>query len=76
MGKKKKKKKKKVSIKREKYAKFRKDKPAIMDIAMPELTPEEQKQKQNDELSINKFLRFNRSPPPRVMVKRKEKSKR
>ena len=77
MSKKKNKKKvKKVSAKKEKYAKFRKEKPAILDITMPELTPEQQKQKQEDESNIDRYLRFNKNSPPKEINQRKEKSKR
>ena len=77
MGKKKNKnKKKKVSAKKEKYAKFRKEKPAAPDVSMPDLTPEEQKQKQRDETKIDRYLRFSRNPPTKEIVKRRMKSKR
>ena len=72
----KKEKKKKVSAKKERYAKFRKEKPATIDIAMPDLTDEQTKQKRDDEEKINKYLRFNRNPPPKPIVARKAKSKR
>lgn len=74
--KKSKKKQKKVSAKKEKYAKFRKEKPATLDISMPELSSEEQKQKQNDESKIERFLRFSRNKPPKEIVPRKAKAKR
>ena len=54
--------KKHINPKKEKYAKFRKEKPASMDVRMPELTEDQQKQKQEDEKKINMFLRFNRPP--------------
>ena len=61
MGRKKNKnKKKKVNPKKERYAKFRKDKSAIMTFTTPDLTPEQQKQKQEDERIIGTFLRYNR----------------
>ena len=61
MGRKKNKnKKKKVNPKRERYAKFRKDKPEIMAFTTPDLTPEQQKQKQEDERTIGMFLRYNK----------------
>ena len=51
MGKKSKKKKaKKVSAKRERYSKFRKERTASLDITMPELTPEQAKEKQDAEI--------------------------
>ena len=77
MGKKKKKKKdKKISAKKEKYAKFRKDKPTAIDLTPPDLTPEQMKQKQEDEIKIGKFLRYNKNPPTKEIKERKMKSKR
>ena len=77
MGRKKnKKKQKKISVKKERYAKFRKEKPATLDITMPDITSEQQKQKQDDEMKLGRFLRFNKKAPPHEIVKRKEKSKR
>lgn len=70
------KKEKKVNAKKEKYAKFKKDKPSTLDISTPELPPELQKQKQEDEKKIDKFLRFNKNPPTKEVVTRKIKSKR
>jgi len=54
--------KKKVNPKKERYAKFRKEKSTTMDVRMPELTPEQHKQKQEDDMAISRFLRFNRPP--------------
>jgi len=76
MGKKNKNKKKKVNPKRERYAKFRKEKSVNMTFTTPELTPEQRKQKQEDEGSIDRFLRYNRNPPAKEIVARKMKSKR
>lgn len=70
---KKKKDKKKVSAKKEKYAKFHKDKPTNLDVSMPDLSEDERKQKQQDELKIAKFLRFNRNPPPKDIRPNKKK---
>lgn len=67
---------KKVNPKKEKYAKFRKEKPAALDLRMPELTAEQQKEKQDAELKLGKFLRFNRNPPAKEISERKMKSKR
>lgn len=75
MGKKNKNAKKKVNPKKEKYLKFRKDKPGTLDVSMPELTVDEQKQKQHDEEVINKYLRFNRAPPT-LSLKEKRAKKR
>jgi hypothetical protein len=49
-----------VNPKKEKYAKFRKEKPSTMDVRMPELTEEQNKQRHLDEQAISRFLRFNR----------------
>lgn len=77
MGKKKNKnKKKKVSAKKEKYAKFRRDKPSTLDITMPDLTDEQKRQRQIDEQKISRYLRFNRNPRSKEINPRREKSKR
>ena len=78
MGKKKKNKnkKKKVNAKRERYAKFRKDKPSIISFTTPDITPEQQKQRQEDENTISYFLRGMTRYPRREIVERKVKSKR
>jgi hypothetical protein len=44
-----------------------------MDLTMPDLSTEEAKQKQDDEMSINKFLRFNKNKP---VLSLKDKRKR
>ena len=59
----KKKKPKKISAKKEKYAKFRKDKPSTLNFTTPDLTPEQQKQKQLDEGRINSYLRYSKNRP-------------
>ena len=76
MSKKNKNKKKKVSPKRERYAKFRKEKPEVMTFTAPDLTPEQQKQRQEDEQSINWFLKGNKNLPTKEVNERKMKSKR
>jgi hypothetical protein len=76
MGKKNKNKPKKVSVKKERYAKFRKDKPGALNISMPDLTEEQMRQKREDELKIDRFTRFNKNPPIKEIVERKAKSKR
>ena len=59
MGRKKSKKKnKKTSAKKEKYAKFRKEKPVVMTFATPDLTPEQLKQRKEDDEKIGLFLRY------------------
>ena len=72
----KKKDKKKPNLKNERYAKFKKEKPAAMDLSFPELTPEERAQKQEDEQKIARFLRFNKNLPAKEVKERRMKSKR
>jgi hypothetical protein len=66
MGKKKSKnknKKKKVNPKRERYAKFRKDQPSITSFTTPDVTADQQKQRQDDEKRIETFWRYNKRRP-------------
>ena len=72
----KKKKNKKSNTKKEKYAKFRKDKPSIMTLSSVDLTPDQEKQRKIDESHIDSFLRYNRNPPAKEILERKMKSKR
>ena len=67
---------KKLSAKKEKYSKFRKEKPSSMNLMMPDLDEEQQRLKRNDEQRINFFLRGMRRVPERFVVDRKAKSKR
>lgn len=76
MSKKNKNKKKKVNPKTERYLKFRKDKPATMTFTAPDLTPEQQKQRLEDEKLIGWFLKGNRNPPTKEVSERRMKSKR
>jgi hypothetical protein len=78
MGKKKKNKnkKKRSNPKRERYAKFRKEKPSALNFSAPDITPEQQKQKQEDEKKIEMFLRYNRNPPTKEVNERRMRSKR
>ena len=76
MSKKNKNKPKKVSVKKERYSKFRKDKPGVLNIAMPDLSDEQVKQKRDDETKIDRFLRFAKNPPSKEVVERRVKSKR
>ncbi|MBU1005503.1 MAG: hypothetical protein KJ561_06740 [Nanoarchaeota archaeon] len=69
-------KKKKINAKREKYAKFKKDKPTSMNFTVPDLTPEQRKQKQEDERNIDYFLRSSRNAPTQEISERKMRSKR
>ena len=76
MGRKSKKKKaKKISAKKERYAKFRKEKNASLDISMPELSSEQNKQKQEAEIMIGRFLRFNKNPPLKELKEKRLKRK-
>ena len=76
MSKKSKKKEKKVSAKSLRYAKFQKDKPGTVDLSMPDLSEEQNKQKQADQDRIDMFLRHNRNPPTKELSERKMRSKR
>lgn len=76
MSKKSKKKEKKVSAKALRYAKFQKEKPGTIDLTMPELTEEQNKQKQLDQERIDMFLRRNRNPPTKEISERRMRSKR
>jgi hypothetical protein len=75
MAKKKDKVKKKLSAKKEKYAKFHKEKAPNMNLTSPELTPEQQKQKQQDELKINSFLRYSKNRPTLSIREKRAKGK-
>ena len=76
MSKKSKKKQKKVSAKALRYAKFQKEKPGTVDITMPDLSEEQNKQKQEDQDRIDRFLRYNRNPPTKELSERRMRSKR
>lgn len=77
MGKKKNKKKtKKTNVKKERYSKFRKEKPSVMAFTTPELPEEIVQQRRQDEQSIDSFWRHYRRPPERFVNERKAKSKR
>ncbi len=68
--------KKKVNLKKERYAKFRKDKPSTVSSVTLELTPEQRKQAIEDDTNITSFLRSNKNPPTKEISKRKMASKR
>lgn len=74
MGKKDKEK-KKLSAKKEKYAKFRKEKGNIT-FKTFELSEEEKQEARDTESRLEKFLRFNKHQPARNIVARKDLSKR
>lgn len=67
---------KKISAKKERYMKFRKEKPSTMTVAMPDFTEEEMQQRKTDQQRIDNFWRYYRRPPPRFVNERKAKSKR
>ena len=67
---------KKISAKKERYAKFRKEKPTMLTMAPPELTDEQIKERRLDEQRIGEFWRSYRRPPQRFVNERKAKSKR
>ncbi|MBI2650054.1 hypothetical protein HYX04_01940 [Candidatus Woesearchaeota archaeon] len=75
MGKKKNKP-KKISAKKERYAKFRKEKPSSLTVTMPDLTEEQVQQRRRDQQEIDNFWRHYRRPPQRFVSERKAKSKR
>lgn len=60
MGKKNKNKKKKVNPKRERYAKLKKEKPSVMTFTPPDITPEQQNQRKEDDKNIGLFWRYNK----------------
>ncbi|MBI1935828.1 hypothetical protein HYS31_05295 [Candidatus Woesearchaeota archaeon] len=77
MGKKKKNKAKRVNPKRERYSKFRKEKPSALAFAPPENLPEESvQQRRLDEQKVESFWRHYRRPAERFVRDRDAKSKR
>jgi hypothetical protein len=68
--------KKKINVKRERYAKFTKEKPSTYDLTMPDLSDEQRREKREADMALGRFMKFNRNPPPHEVVPRKEKSKR
>ena len=67
---------KKISAKKERYAKFRKEKPTNLTIAPPDLSEDQVKDRRSDEQHISDFWRHYRRPPERFVNERKAKSKR
>ena len=67
---------KKISAKKERYAKFRKEKPSAMIFATPDLPDEIVQQRRNDEQRINDFRRHYRRPPEKFVRERDAKAKR
>ena len=76
MSKKSKNKKKKISAKTVRYAKFHKEKPGVLDISMPILSDEQNKQKMMDQDRLASFLRNNRNLPTKEVSERRMRSKR
>lgn len=72
----KKKKAKRVNPKRERYAKFRKDKPSSMTYSVPDLPEEQIAQRREDEKKVEGFWRYYRRTPERFVNERKARSKR
>ena len=67
---------KKVSVKKERYSKFRKEKPSSLTVAMPDLSEDQVQERKTDQQRIDSFWRYYRRPPPRFVNERKAKSKR
>ena len=77
MGKKKNKNKvKKTNPKKERYAKFRKEKTTTMTFTTPDLSDDQAVLRRQDEQKIDGFWKTYRRPPPRFISERKAKSKR
>ncbi|MBS3112856.1 hypothetical protein J4418_02140 [Candidatus Woesearchaeota archaeon] len=66
---------KKVSVKRERYKKFRKDKGGST-FTTPDPTMDEMKEIKESEARLESFMRFRKPNAPRVINERKLKSKR
>jgi hypothetical protein len=67
---------KKISAKKERYLKFRKEKPTMLTMSPPEITEEQMKERRLDEQRIGEFWRSYRRPPQRFVSERKARSKR
>ncbi len=67
---------KKISAKKERYIKFRKEKPTTLTIAAPDLTEDQIKERRLDEQKVNDFWRHYRRPPEKFVSERKARSKR
>lgn len=77
MGKKKNKNKaKRINPKRERYTKFRKEKPTNMTFSMPDLPEEAVQERRQDEQRIHDFWRHYRRPPEKFIRERDAKAKR
>ena len=67
---------KRISAKKERYLKFRKEKPTNLTVEPPELSEDQVKERRMDEQKINDFWRTYRRPPQRFVSERKARSKR
>jgi len=68
---------KKISAKKERYLKFRKEKPsALVFTQSPNISDDEVQQRRVDEQRIDNFWRSYRRPPQRFVNERKARSKR
>ena len=67
---------KKISLKKEKYSKFRKEKPSNMTFAMPDLSDDATVTRREDEKRIESFWRYYRRPKERFNRDRDAKAKR
>lgn len=67
---------KKISAKKERYIKFRKEKPSSMTFAMPDLTEDQVQQRRVDQQKVDLFWRYNKRRPERYVNERKARSKR
>jgi hypothetical protein len=76
MGRKNKNKAKKINAKRERYAKFKKDKPGALDVRMPELPDTVMQEARQADDRIIDFWRHRSRVPDREINERKLKSKR
>ncbi len=77
MGKKKNKNKaKRVNPKKERYSKFRKEKPSSMTMAMPDLSEDLVQLRRQDEQRISDFWRHYRRPREKFIRERDAKAKR
>jgi hypothetical protein len=70
----KKKESKKKNAKKERYAKFRKDKNVKTTYSTPEFTPEQYKQQREDDDKINSFLSYSKNPPS-LSLREKKRAK-
>ena len=67
---------KRINPKKERYSKFRKEKPSALSFASPELPEDVVQQRRQDEQRIGKFWRHYRRPPERFVRERDAKAKR